>query len=359
MNSYSHSLQSESSIPWIEKYRPTHFDNIVLDPLNRILFQNILSRKYFPHLMFYGPPGTGKTTTIINLICEYQRKQTGMSDTSRTTSMGNAMGKNKENVIHLNASDERGIDIIRNQINQFVKSNHLFETGMKFVILDEVDYMTKNAQLALKTLIQISRNNVRFCLICNYISKIEPSLLNEFMCIRFNQLPKSEIDHFILSIAQKENIEMPIEWVDTIQVTYQSDIRSMINFMQLHLIPRQTPSSLPIFRDILTRQTWDRLYEMLMDETNVTAKDILLYVHESSVKYNMDKRNMLNTFFNYIVRNHSEIITAKILDVMEQVVHATDTPIEYLLRYLVGRFRENIPLSRELSHGCASFTYSH
>jgi replication factor C subunit 3/5 len=219
--------------------------------------------------------------------------------------------------------------------------------------------MTKNAQLALKTLIQISRNNVRFCLICNYISKIEPSLLNEFMCIRFNQLPKSEIDHFILSIAQKENIDMPIEWVDTIQVTYQSDIRSMINFMQLHLIPRQTPSSLPIFRDILTRQTWDRLYEMLMDETNVTAKDILLYVHESSVKYNMDKRNMLNTFFNYIVRNHSEIITAKILDVMEQVVHATDTPIEYLLRYLVGRFRENIPLSQELSHGCISFTYSH
>lgn len=347
MNSFGYSLQSESSIPWIEKYRPTHFDNIVLDPLNRVLFRNILSRKYFPHLMFYGPPGTGKTTTIINLICEYQRKQTGGTNTSSGPS---AMGKNKENVIHLNASDERGIDIIRNQINQFVKSNHLFETGMKFVILDEVDYMTKNAQLALKTLIQISRNNVRFCLICNYISKIEPSLLNEFMCIRFNQLPKTEIDQFILSIAQKENIHMPREWIDTVQVTYQSDIRSMINFMQLHLIPSQNTTSLPVFREILTSQTWDRLYEMLLDETAATSKDILMFVHQSSVKYNMDKRNMLNTFFNYLVRYHPEIITANILDIIEQVVHATDTPIEYLLRYLVGHFREQLPLSAAIAH---------
>jgi DNA polymerase III delta prime subunit len=100
-------------------------------------------------------------------------------------------------VIHLNASDERGIDIIRNQIYQFVKSNNFFDVGLKFVILDEVDYMTKNAQQALKFLLQNSFYNVRFCLICNYISKIDESLKNEFICVRFNQLPKEDIFNFI------------------------------------------------------------------------------------------------------------------------------------------------------------------
>ena len=90
-------------IPWVEKYRPTHFDNIVLDPINRKLFEQIIEKGHFPNLLFYGPPGTGKTTTIINLINEYQKKHNN-----------NAKGS----VIHLNASDERGIDIIRNQIWQ-------------------------------------------------------------------------------------------------------------------------------------------------------------------------------------------------------------------------------------------------
>jgi hypothetical protein len=79
-------------------------------------------------------------------------------------------------MIHLNASDERGIDIIRNQINQFVNSKTLFNKGMKFVILDEVDYMTKNAQQALRYLLQNYSSSVRFCLICNYISKIDEGL---------------------------------------------------------------------------------------------------------------------------------------------------------------------------------------
>jgi replication factor C subunit 3/5 len=174
-------ISSKENIPWVEKYRPNKFIDIVLDPINRQIFQNILDGNYFPNLLFYGPPGTGKTTTIINMINEYQIKYNQ---------------KNKGMVIHLNASDERGIDIIRNQIYQFVKSKNFFEAGLKFVILDEVDYMTKNAQQALKYLLQSScYNNVRFCLICNYISKIDESLKNEFLCIRFNQLPKEEIQN--------------------------------------------------------------------------------------------------------------------------------------------------------------------
>ena len=152
-------------IPWVEKYRPSKITDVVLDPLNRELFQNILNKNYFPNLLIYGPPGSGKTTIIQNIINDHQLKYNRI---------------NKSNIIHLNASDERGIDTIRNQIHQFVKSKNLFESGLKFVILDEVDYMTKNAQQALKYILQTSTYNVRFCLMCNYITKIDESLKNEF-----------------------------------------------------------------------------------------------------------------------------------------------------------------------------------
>ena len=173
---------NKENVPWVEKYRPTKFDDIVLDSTNKEIFKNILKNNYFPNLLFYGPPGTGKTTTIINLINEYQK---------------NHNNNVKGSVIHLNASDERGIDIIRNQIYSFVRTRNFFMNGLKFVILDEVDYMTKNAQQALKYLLQSNFTDVRFCLICNYISKIETSLKNEFLCIRFNQLPKLEVQHFV------------------------------------------------------------------------------------------------------------------------------------------------------------------
>ena len=151
----------ENTIPWVEKYRPNSFDNIVLGPINQSIFGNILKTNYFPNMLFYGPPGTGKTTTIINLIDSYYKN--------------NNITNYKSSIIHLNASDERGIDTIRNQIIQFVKSNGMYINNLKFVVLDEVDYMTKNAQQALKYLLQYNHKNIRFCLICNYISKIEES----------------------------------------------------------------------------------------------------------------------------------------------------------------------------------------
>ena len=180
-----------NSIPWVEKYRPNEFENIVLDPLNKQILTNIIKTCFFPNLLLYGPPGTGKTTTIINLVNSYQI---------------NMNQKNKGLMIHLNASDERGIDIIRNQINQFVNSKSLFNDGMKFVILDEVDYMTKNAQQALKYLLQNYSDSVRFCLICNYISRIDEGLQNEFIKLRFNQLPETNIIQFLKKINNRFNL---------------------------------------------------------------------------------------------------------------------------------------------------------
>ena len=147
-------------MPWVEKYRPSNLDDIVLDSNNKLILKNIVKNKQFPNLLFYGPPGTGKTTTITNLIKSYQSE----------------IGQlNQGLMIHLNASDERGIDIIRNQISSFVNSSSLFSgsKGIKFVVLDEVDYMTIRAQQGLKYLLQCHHPNVRYCLICNYINRID------------------------------------------------------------------------------------------------------------------------------------------------------------------------------------------
>ena len=301
---------TQENIPWTEKYRPSNFDNIVLDPNNKTLFMNMLDRKYFPNLLLYGPPGTGKTTTIINLINEYQR-----------------IKKNKSLVIHLNASDERGIDIIRNQIYQFVKTKNLFETGYKFVVLDEVDYMTKNAQQALKYLLQICGNNVKFFLICNYISKIELSLQHEFVCIRFNQLPKQKIREFIREICDKENLKLSDQNIDTIQSLHKSDIRSMINFIQLNqnIIVQQS--------NIIDNNVWKRLYNLFTEEKD--EKNIKTFIHMLSINYNIDKKQIIKDYYNYLILNQPEMITTEVIDKMEIVIHNYDCNINVLTDYFI------------------------
>jgi replication factor C subunit 3/5 len=309
-------MQIKNSIPWVEKYRPTQFDNIVLSPINHNIFKNILELQYFPNLLFYGPPGTGKTTTIINLINEYQIKYNQ---------------KNNGSVIHLNASDERGIDIIRNQIYQFVKSKNFFEKGLKFVILDEVDYMTKNAQQALKYLLQSSCYNVRFCLICNYISKIDESLKNEFICVRFNQLPKLDIYRFIKNITISENLDLSDDVIDSIQNNFNSDIRSMINFIQLN-------QNVTVWEtNIISNLIWEKIYELMRINNN--NKEIIEYIHTISIQYNIDKKNIIKNFFNYIIRNKKQIITTELLNAIENIMHITDTNIGHILEYFINNMK--------------------
>ena len=255
------------NIPLVEKYRPTNFGDIVLDPFNKKILTNIIDTAYFPNLLFYGPPGTGKTTTIINLVNSYQEKFNQ---------------KNKELMIHLNASDERGIDIIRSQINQFVNSKTMFNNGMKFVILDEVDYMTKNAQQALRYILQNFSNSVRFCLICNYISRIDEGLQNEFLRLRFNQLPKNDIIKFLNNISVSEKLNLNEKSLYLIQKLYKSDIRSMINFMQSN--PNINDKDIYVIDDEL----WSELFNKIKNRQDITSLNI--FTNEISHRYNIDTK---------------------------------------------------------------------
>jgi replication factor C subunit 3/5 len=314
-------MTTTTDVPWVEKYRPINFDSIVLESTNKQLLQNIIRKNTFPNLLLYGPPGTGKTTTIINLINRYQEV--------------NNYTHKKGYTIHLNASDDRGIDIIRNQIKTFVRTNNFYGEKCKFVILDEVDYMTKNAQQALKYLIQTNNNNVRFCLICNYISRIEPSLKNEFVRLRFCQLPREEIILFLKNIIEKEKITWSKENLDNLLNLFKSDIRSMINYLQsnhqlvdddVHVLKLQ------IIATIVNEYIF----------TEVKLPKVITFINDISIKYNTEIKTMIKEIISYIINMKTEEPEKKnkIINICEFIIHNIKISQKNLLSFLIFEVRK-------------------
>ena len=310
--------------PFVEKHRPKHFNDIVLSPNNKKILRSIIDMSHFPNVLFYGPPGTGKTTTIMNTIQEFQQKAYGSSDSALT--------------IHLNASDERGIDIIRNQISAFVSSCPLFSGGMKFVILDEVDYMTKNAQQALKCLLQEYPPNVRFCLICNYISKIDEGLQHEFLKLRFDQLPTQEVVDFLFKISSMEGINLDTEILKHIQKMYKSDVRSMVNYIQTN------QDSLTEKCCIMNEDKWEEIYNIVAQKNTISNMDMIGYIHQLSIVYNKDIKNIIVDFLNFIIRNHKNVCNSNFLMFTENIIHSgvtSDYGINYFFKSLHNLISES------------------
>ncbi len=299
--------------PWVEKYRPTSFEDIVLEPINRTLLKNIIKTNNFPNLLFYGPPGTGKTTTIINLINEYQEKYNQ---------------KSKGLKIHLNASDDRGIDIIRNQINQFVNTKTIFGKGMKFVILDEVDYMTKNAQQALRYLIQQYSKDIRFCLICNYISRIDVSLQNEFVRLRFCQLPKKDIYSFLNKIIKEEKINVKKEQIYAIQEYFKSDIRSMINYIQ------SNHDNGGLNSNIIRNDYWNDFIKKIKNK-KIGRLQLYKYIIDESIIYNIQIKTYIFKFLNYMIHEKKIANNKKWIIIIRNILHNSDINNRFLLRYFI------------------------
>lgn len=298
-------MQRENKhIPWVEKYRPKNFDEIVLSDINGTIFNNMLNDNYFPNLLFFGPPGTGKTTTIINLINKYQENN----------------NENKKGLmIHLNASDERGIDIVRNNISNFVNSKNLFNKGTKFIILDEVDYMTKNAQQALKYLLEINNQNVRFCLICNYISKIDSALQSLFIRIKFNELPKKDIIYMLNNIKNNEKLDCNNSTFEKLYNYYKSDVRSMIN----HLQSKKNDK-------ILNNKNYENITNYAKSNN---LNNFIKYLNGISNNYNIDKKNIIKNYSSYIIFDFKDNII-EYIDKFKFIIHNLDININYIISYL-------------------------
>jgi replication factor C subunit 3/5 len=305
--------------PWVEKYRPTSFENIVLNASNKRVIENIISKKHFPHLILYGPPGTGKTTTAINLIDEFQR-QTGEKDS--------------EKVIHLNASDERGIEVIRSCIQQFVVSKGIFKEGLKFIILDEVDYMTKNAQLALKFLIQEANPNIRFCLICNYISKVHYSLQNEFVKLCFNYLPCEHITRFLGHICEQENISFTKEQLQSLHTIYKSDIRSMINHIQSNHEATATLMNESTFETML-----DVIKQIKIRPSKKQLSGVCQKIEHIAHSHNMGSLGAIKKLLNYIITSKfdKKEKAVPLMTLVKFIVHNPGAKEGYIVSYSVLR----------------------
>ena len=200
--------------------------------------------------------------------------------------------------------------------------------GVKFIVLDEVDYMTKNAQLALKYLLQEYQEGIRFCLICNYISKIDESLQTEFVRLRFNQLPKAEIIRFLDVINTNERLGLTHDHLESIQNNYKSDIRSMINYMQ------SNQSSLHA-AEVINNEVYDRITALLQPEKKTSFKEFSNYMHHISQTYNIDIKSIIKDYFNYLIRHKPESITEKLLTLMETVTHNTETNMDFMLHYII------------------------
>lgn len=305
-------INNKNNIPWVEKYRPYNFEDIVLDKYNKIIFENMLENNYIPNLLLYGPPGSGKTTTIINLIKKYQENNNEL---------------NKSLIIHLNASDERGIDIIRSQINNFVNSNCLFVKGLRFVILDEVDYMTKNAQQGLKYLLEDNKNNIRFCLICNYISKIDLALQSLFIRIKFNELPKNNIIQLLNNIKINETLNYNNNSLENLYNYYKSDVRSMIN----HLQSKKN-------ENILNKENYEEITKYAKYNN---IDDFIIYLNNISIQYNIDKKNIIKNYCSYIIFDYKY----NIVDYIENfkfIIHNLDIKINYIISYLYLIINKNL-----------------
>lgn len=210
------------SSSWIEKYRPKHLKNIIGQ--NNIIstIKNMIKNNYsITNLLFYGMPGTGKTTTILSLCYEL-------------------FGPNnfKNRVLELNASDERGIGVVRDSILRFAKTSlsspdpNYPSPPIKLIILDEADAMTYDAQSALRKIMEDYLETTRFCIICNYIEKIIKPIVSRCMFFNFVPLDNKLIIRHLKKIAEKEKLKLNDEDIENIYKSYNGDLRQAISSLQ-------------------------------------------------------------------------------------------------------------------------------
>ncbi|TVY82838.1 Replication factor C subunit [Lachnellula suecica] len=255
-------VEAEDSLPWVEKYRPDSLEDVsghqdILATINKFVDTNRL-----PHLLLYGPPGTGKTSTILALA----RRIYGAKNV-------------RQMVLELNASDDRGIDVVREQIKTFASTKQIFSMNptsstttsiatYKLIILDEADAMTSTAQMALRRIMEKYTANTRFCIIANYTHKLSPALLSRCTRFRFSPLKEKDIRVLVDKVITEENVNIGPDATDALVKLSKGDMRRALNVLQachasstpLHLKGTPKTAEKDIKRDLITETT---IYECI------------------------------------------------------------------------------------------------
>ena len=206
-------INKESEI-WTERYRPSNFDELVGQEEIVKRVKNLTNSLNIPHLLFAGPAGTGKSSLALIIVKQL------FSD------------KWRENYLELNASDERGIDVVRQKVKDFARTKSIGNVPFKVIFLDEADALTREAQQALRRTMENYSNTCRFILSCNYSSKIIDPIQSRCALFRFKLLEKKDIDKIIQRIAEKEKLEIDEKAKESLYEASEGDCRRVINLIQ-------------------------------------------------------------------------------------------------------------------------------
>ncbi len=207
---------SAENKPWVEKYRPRLLDDVVNQEGIIKRLKQFVKDKSMPHLIFAGPAGTGKTTSALAMVRELYGNKKAINIT----------------FLELNASDARGIDVIRTYIKDFAKAKPPSDISFKILILDEADNMTSAAQQALRRTMEKYTRNCRMILICNYSNKIIPPIQSRCVVFRFSSLNNEDIKNRVKFVANKENINISVNGLNAIVDVSKGDCRRAINYLQ-------------------------------------------------------------------------------------------------------------------------------
>ncbi|MEM0138351.1 MAG: replication factor C small subunit [Thermoplasmatales archaeon] len=200
---------------WIEKYRPKKLDDIVGQKIVVDRLKSYVEQKNLPHLLFAGPSGTGKTTAAIVLARELYGEQW------------------RENFLELNASDDRGIKMVRETVKEYSRIMPSNTLGFKILFLDEADYMTDEAQAALRRTMENFTKTTRFIISCNYSSKIIEPIQSRTAIFRFKAIPNEDMINLLSFILKNEGREFDRKALEVIGEVSYGDLRKAINMLQV------------------------------------------------------------------------------------------------------------------------------
>lgn len=293
----------KNQIPWTEKYRPKKIDDILeQDEIMKVL-KNTLATGQMPHLLFFGSPGTGKTTTILALAHQL---------------FGPKIINDR--VKELNASDDRGIGIVRNSIITFAKRAIGAKDpkypcpNFKIIILDEADAMTPEAQAALRKVIENKSAITRFCFICNYIEKIIDPIASRCMRFRFKSLEKDAIINKMKKISVIEDINLDLDCIKTIESRSQGDARRCINTLQnmkylINYKKKITP-------DDIINITGGIIDNELKDFWQITTTGTIMEVRQLAI--NVQKTG--HPLIEYLTHLHKCVLKSKLTDIQKSKI---------------------------------------